>query len=42
MENNEKKPTKKQKSQARVSGEIATYVLLFLAAFTVLLVVLSG
>ena len=42
MSEKEKNNLKKGKSQARVSGEIATYVLIFLAVFTLLLVLLSG
>ena len=36
------KKAKKPKSDARISGEIATYVLIFLGVFTGLLVFISG
>ena len=36
------KKAKKPKSDARISGEIATYVLLFLAVFTGLLVFIAS
>ena len=36
------KKVKKPKSEARISGEIATYVLIFLGVFTGLLVFISG
>ncbi len=36
------KKVKKPKSDARVSGEVATYVLIFLGVFTGFLVFISG